>query len=338
MNSLNGEMIAISKRLLDEKTERERCNTRAKNRQFLLDKNKETQEQIELRSKEKFKFHDDLQRLTDDLEKMKQPLLEIEAELKELSEVKSTLVSASKELDRLDKLYVGELCPTCGQSTLDIAEKNYVNYIQENLGGILNDSLETLLECKGDLIDKSALYDKRLKELQVEYKEAKELKEKTNTEILKNTIKQDSLDDTIQKLKDSITPDSLVDPVPDEKEILEIDNRIKLLEAEKQSIQDLVEGFSNIKISEIRENLDSLEKVIISYEIAIKSNGEIKQRNANRKNIIAIIQKEIDDLTQQNFESIKQKDTLDECYRIFDKDLPNFMSIKACAAQIPLRF
>jgi hypothetical protein len=100
---------------------------------------------------------------------------------------------------------------------------------------------------------------------------------------------------------------------------------------QKEKIQLKIDTYSNIKISDISKEIDLLKNKILNYLNLIKTNEEITKRNLKRQENIKIIQEEINNLQQKNLELLQQRNTYEEAYKIFDKDLPNFMSIKACS-------
>jgi DNA repair exonuclease SbcCD ATPase subunit len=259
---------------------------------------------------------------------------EIENEIKDLSDSRLSLLGLRVEIDRLEKLYDEDSCPYCGQHTKATAEEQYLKYIKkQNVDNLLS-NISTIMECKEEIYQKIADFEKRHKEDDAELKQVEddiEVFEKEKIKINNNILTaKNKLNLNIETIKEKSFTEKDTDRVS--KVIADNTNIKTTLEKQKETIQQQINKYSSLKISDISKEITLLKNRVYEYTTANKTNEDINKRNIKRNENIIAIQKEITELQERNSEVIKQKDTYEEAYKIFDKDLPNFMSIKACAA------
>jgi DNA repair exonuclease SbcCD ATPase subunit len=257
---------------------------------------------------------------------------EVSAEIRELEQTTSELLPLRNEIDRLEKLYDNDQCPYCGQDTKDAAEEQYLEYIKENAKGLLT-KISSIMECKEEIYQKISdfgkEYDSKMSEsIEIENRifETEDFLKKAHNLYAKD---KEKISFNLQLINGRSFPEKAIDDYT--KELLEIDQIRKDWIAQKSKVQEKINQFQVVKISDIQKEIDLLRNKVYSYTTAVQTNLDIEKRNKTRNENIAAIQKEIEDLTTRNAEIIKQRDTYDEAHKIFDKDLPNFMAIKACA-------
>jgi DNA repair exonuclease SbcCD ATPase subunit len=304
-----------------------------KNIKETIEKNKKSLKKAREFANENVIVQNEINVLQNKLEEINILSKEIDNEINDLYNNKIILVALKVEIDRLEKLYDSDKCPYCGQETKESAESQYINYItsQDIPDGLLDDTSSILL-CKSSIYQKINEYEKLLDNKNIElasikkesdfieknifFKELFISKNKGNILSLSEETKKEYTEDFLNSLK---------------KEIETFNDKLLAITTQKNKIQSQVDAYSNIKISDISKEIDALKNKISSYYTLVKINEEIEKRNLKRKENIKNIQEEIEKLQQKNLEILQQKNTYEEAYRIFDKDLPNFMSIKACS-------
>jgi DNA repair exonuclease SbcCD ATPase subunit len=259
---------------------------------------------------------------------------EINGELNDIGDNRLTLLAIKHEIDKLQEMYDAELCPYCGQKTRDIAEDKFITYIQkQDLPEELTINVSTISECQINIIDKLAEYGNLIETKEKEREVISSELSKLNDKRIHYNVALDKLNhETLfvnQQLQGRIYNQSDIESII--KDITEEENIVTAITANKTNYENEIKKVSGVSISSINNELNSLRTVINNYSNTLLANEEIEKRNLQRKLNIVEIQKEIDELKNKNTEIIKQKDTYEEAYKIFDKDLPNFMSIKACA-------
>jgi DNA repair exonuclease SbcCD ATPase subunit len=262
-----------------------------------------------------------------------QLVAEIDNELKDLNSSYSILLGLKYEIERLDKLYDDGKCPHCGQETKGAAENQYVKYIssQKVPEGLLV-NISSILECKEEILTRMLEYGKLVNEKEKERVALLETNtsKKASTMNYEREIKENFAIITLGKgrIKNLCTQEDIDKST---KKLEDESNILSLLLTEKEKVQTHIDSYSKIKITDLSKEIELLKNQVFSYNSLIATNNEIKKRNEKRNDNILSIQKEIEELKQRNIDVIKQKDSYEEAYKIFDKDLPNFMSIKACA-------
>lgn len=86
-----------------------------------------------------------------------------------------------------------------------------------------------------------------------------------------------------------------------------------------------------LSVSEISEKINSLQLRIQNYKSIEKANHEIELRNQEKLLKIEQLNKEIKELEEKQVKTIKQKNIHEEAFKVFDKNLPNIMTINACS-------
>jgi DNA repair exonuclease SbcCD ATPase subunit len=324
LNSINTKLIS-SKELVNVNTNLvntiEKSLKKDKESDKIIAETTETIKKLELSCKEE----------EEKKEKLKLEINEIDNEIKDLSNHKLILVALNVEIDRLEKLYDSDNCPYCGQKTKEAAESQYIKYISsQNIPTGLLDNIDTILGCKESIIQKLEEFNFLLEERNKEIRIKEETWSKLNGDQ-SNFILLSSEKNKVTSLLDEKGAYTIKDLNTTKKVLKESEDTVVAIISQKEKLQSVIKEFSQIKISDISKEIELLKNRIFVHNNTITTNEEIIKRNKRRNENIETIQKEINELTNRNIEIIKQRDVYEEAYKIFDKDLPNFMSIKACS-------
>jgi DNA repair exonuclease SbcCD ATPase subunit len=331
LNLLNNQINEINNNLLNSKEKINEYNAKINSVKEQLEKNEKNKETIASLEKSKYSLLSTEKGYNEDLDKKNQLILEISNEIKDLSKTKLELLAVKYEIEKLEDLYDKDECPVCGQETKNVAEKYYVDYISKHKD-LINNTPDSILECKEIILNKLSTFEKQNKELESELENCNKEVSLLKEAIFNIKVSVDNTQNRIANNLTQINENYSNNTINNLKLNLEKETQfLNIFTTNKNKLQEEIKSYSNIKIGDIRSELELLKNRLFNYNNTINTNIEISKRNEKRNENITTLQKEIDVLIARNFELNKQKETFEEAYKIFDKDLPNFMAIKACA-------
>lgn len=269
--------------------------------------------------------------LTNEQNENKQLLLEIDSEISEIKKLIDDYNKANNELNRLCKVYEEDKCPFCGQETKDAIEEQFNKYISSNELFSFIQNKSSLLDTKDEVSLKLSSFNSKLKDLEAEKSNIVSNKETLELALMGKKSLLNGACDRIQIIDDFIKNSNFKDELEEKNLIiLNLQMELRQIELEKISYEEEIKNFVEIKLSEISKEISLLKNKKSEYESLLDVNKNIELRNKKRQENIDSLKLEIETLKNKNRDIILQKDIFEEAYKIFNTDLPNFMTIKAC--------